>query len=127
MEKDIIKLLSLCGKSIELDEWVRDNGFRGYCDEISKESHEVSQAIDSDDMENLKEELGDVLMDLFMASLLAEDEGHFSADDVVASALKKIERRRPYLLENRKVSKEESVRLWMDAKRKEKNDQSFMP
>ncbi|MFP4118015.1 MAG: MazG nucleotide pyrophosphohydrolase domain-containing protein [Candidatus Woesearchaeota archaeon] len=124
MEKHFSTLLEYCKKSIELDEWVRDNGFNGYCKEISKEAHEVNEAADKEDYANLREELGDVLMDLLMASLLAEEEGHFSSDDVISSALSKIERRRPYILEDRKVSKTESVNLWLDAKEKEKKNKN---
>ena len=115
------RLFELCEKSVEFDGWVKKTGMVGYCKEIINESKEISEALENKDYDNLKEELGDVLMDLFEACLLAEHEGHFSTSDVFSSAISKIERRRPYLEKNKKVTPEESVEYWLIAKEKEKN------
>ncbi len=120
MKESLSELYDICNKSIELDGWMKDTGFKNYCKEVSKEAEEVQKALDNEDMDNLKEELGDVLMDLMNACILAEKEGVFDSREVVESVVSKIRRRRPYLEEGRKVSKEESVRLWLEAKRKEK-------
>ena len=120
LKSKISELLELCKKSAEFDGWVRKTGMKGYCKELKKETDEVINALESNDIDNLKEELGDVFMDLFEICILAEEESVFSFIDVLESAVMKIKRRRPYILENKKVSDKESVDYWYKAKDLEK-------
>lgn len=117
---DLNKLFDLCKRSAKLDGWVAKTGMSGYCKELSVEVKEILDALEKKDYENLKEELGDAFMDLFEACILAESEGFFSVKDVFQSAISKIERRRPYIYGDKKISPEDSVKHWLIAKEKEK-------
>ena len=120
MKDSLAELYDISKLSVELDGWMTSNGYKKYCSEISKEAQEIIGALENEDTDNLKEELGDVFMDLMAACLLAEKEGKFSSKEVVEGAISKIRRRRPYLEKGQKVTEEESVKIWMEAKEKEK-------
>jgi tetrapyrrole methylase family protein/MazG family protein len=117
-----IEFMKLMDKSIKYDPWVLDTGLKGYAKEIVDEANEAKEASDKEDYENLKEELGDVLYDWANACMAAEKEGLFTMDEVIEGITEKIKRRKPYILENRKVTKEEAVRIWKEVKQKEKDE-----
>ena len=87
-----------------------------------QEVYEVIDAIDRDDMVNLKEELGDVLLQIVFHARLAEKEGFFTMQDVVDGINEKMIRRHPFVFE--KITVEETKKLlgdWETRKRLEKN------
>ena len=92
----------------------------GYCRELKGEIDEVVQAIESGNVENLKEELGDLFLDLARLCALAEETGHFDVGDILDRAVEKVKRRQPFLLENRRVTMEEALEYWNTAKEAEK-------
>lgn len=57
--------------------WDREQTFESLKKCLSDETQEVFQAIDNDDMENLCEELGDVLLQVILNSQIAKEEGRF--------------------------------------------------
>lgn len=71
--------------------------------------------------ENLKEELGDLLLQVVMQAQIAEEEGLFTLDDVVTGIKDKMIRRHPHVFGNSKVSGSEEVLLnWEEIKKQEK-------
>ncbi|MBY0304447.1 MAG: nucleoside triphosphate pyrophosphohydrolase [Sphingomonas sp.] len=62
-----------------------------------EEAHEVADAIQRDDMADLKDELGDLLLQVIFHSRMAEEAGHFALDDVVTAICDKMERRHPHI------------------------------
>ncbi len=115
------EFVELCRKSMKYDPWARKRGLKGYCDEISTEAQEVVNAAKKGDMKNLEEELGDVLIDVVHACLHAEREGLFNAKDVMGGAMRKLNRRKPFLQEGRQVTLEEAREIWKKAKEEEKD------
>lgn len=88
---------------------------------LEEESGEVIRAIDSHDMDNLCEELGDVLLQVMLHSQIAGENGIFTIDDVVDGICEKMIRRHPHVFGDVKVnSAEESLALWNDIKKQEK-------
>jgi isopentenyldiphosphate isomerase/NTP pyrophosphatase (non-canonical NTP hydrolase) len=114
------QLIITSEKSIQLDPWSGTQGVAGYCDEIKKEAEEAIEAARKKDYANLREELGDVLIDWCHACLQAEQAGLFTMADVIKDADDKLHRRKPYLKENRKVELDEAKALWKNAKEIEK-------
>jgi uncharacterized protein YabN with tetrapyrrole methylase and pyrophosphatase domain len=108
-------------KSMDLDSWIRNKKLGGFVDALKEETNEVIEAYQKKDFENLKDELGDILSCWLISCKLAEEQGLFNAQDVINSAIAKSIRRRPYILENKKVDKDEAYRIWQEAKLKEKN------
>ena len=73
------------------------------------------------DAENLKEELGDLLLQVMFHSVIAEEEGLFSFDDVVKVVSDKMVRRHPHVFEGVVYeSEEEQHKAWEDIKKAEK-------
>ena len=80
-------------------------------------------AIESGDMENLKEELGDVLLQVVLHSQIADDEGCFNIDDVSKVLNEKLIHRHPHVFGNQKVSSTEDIlNNWDLLKKEEKKD-----
>jgi isopentenyldiphosphate isomerase/NTP pyrophosphatase (non-canonical NTP hydrolase) len=119
--KEFDDFLKLTEKSIDLDPWVKGRKLEGYCEDLLDEEKEVMEAIKKKNYENLKEELGDVFYLLVHAMKLAEERKLFKVEDVIKSASDKLNRRKPFVKENRKVTKDEAVKLWMNAKAEEKS------
>ena len=81
--------------------------------------------------ENLKEELGDLLLQVVMQVQIAEEEGIFTLDDVVSGITQKMIRRHPHVFGNAKVKDSGEVLInWEEIKKQEKagkeDDQSFL-
>ena len=71
--------------------------------------------------ENLKEELGDLLLQVIMQAQIAEEEGIFSLDDVVRGITEKMIRRHPHVFGNANVKDaEEDLVNWEEIKKEEK-------
>ena len=71
---------------------------------LANESQEVYDAIDNQDMENLCEELGDILLQVMLHSQIAKEEGAFTIDDVVDGVCRKMIRRHPHVFGDVKVN-----------------------
>jgi tetrapyrrole methylase family protein/MazG family protein len=63
-------------------EWDREQTHKSLRPNMLEEAYEAVDAIDSGDMANLREELGDVLLQVLLHSQIADDEGEFNIDDV---------------------------------------------
>ena len=66
---------------------------------LLEETHETLEAIDSGDSAHLREELGDVLLQVFLHTAIAEESGEFTLDDVASDATAKMVRRNPHVFE----------------------------
>lgn len=88
---------------------------------LIEEAEEVLEAIDKQDVDNLIEELGDVLLQVMMHAQIGEDEGYFSIDDVIRTLTEKLIRRHPHVFGGVHVENEEQLKqLWEEIKREEK-------
>ena len=92
---------------------------------LQDEAEEVFQAVDNQDMENLCEELGDVLLQVLLNSQIAAEQGAFTIDDVIDGLCRKMIRRHPHVFGGATASTpEESLALWQEIKRKEKEEKA---
>lgn len=67
----------------------------------------------------MKEELGDVLLQVLMHAQIAKEEGLFSIDDVMQTLYDKLHYRHPHVFGDVKASTpEEALQVWRDMKRK---------
>jgi len=103
--------------------WVKQQTFKKHFIEFKKEVKELEDAIRNNDKNNLKEELGDVLWDLFTLIWLSEKEYEFKTEEIVDDICDKIIRRKPYLFGNEKAeTPEEAVKIWKRIKSEEKRN-----
>jgi len=68
-----------------------------------EEAYEVADAIERDDMAALKDELGDLLLQVVFHSRIAQEAGHFSVADVITSISDKMVRRHPHIFAEQDV------------------------
>lgn len=101
--------------------WDRAQTFESLKKCLEDETEEVFQAIDNQDMENLCEELGDVLLQVVINSQIAAEQGQFTIDDVIDGLCRKMIRRHPHVFGDAKaLTPEEGLALWKEIKRQEK-------
>jgi len=85
-----------------------------------EEAYEVIEAIDNKDYNELKKELGDLLLHVIFHSTIAEESNHFKLDDVIDSIQEKLIRRHPHVFGNVEVTGVEHVKKnWEAIKIKE--------
>ena len=82
--------------------------------------------------ENLKEELGDLLLQIVMHARIAEEEGLFTIDDVIRNVTEKMIRRHPHVFGTAKAdTSAEVLKAWDEIKKKEKagkaDESAFLP
>ena len=78
-------------------EWDVAQDFASIAPYTIEEAHEVADAIARGDMADLKDELGDLLLQVVFHARMAEEAGHFALPDVVAAISDKMERRHPHI------------------------------
>ena len=88
---------------------------------LLEEAQEAVDAIDNKDEDNLKEELGDVLLVAAMIAQIKAEEGKFTMADVLSGVNDKLIRRHPHIFGDAKASTpEEVLKLWNQVKAEEK-------
>jgi ATP diphosphatase len=78
-------------------EWDREQSFATIAPYTIEEAYEVADAIAREDMDALADELGDLQLQVVFHSVMAEESGHFSLDDVLGRICDKLERRHPHI------------------------------
>ena len=105
--------------------WDREQDHHSIRRNFIEETYEVCEAIDDEDTEHMKEELGDVLLQVVFHTQMEKEKGTFDIDDVADGICKKLIFRHPHIFGNVEVaSSEEVLRNWDDLKRKEKHQET---
>lgn len=89
-----------------------------------EETHELLDAIERDDTQNLKEELGDLLFNIVFHARIAEEQGQFDFDDVAQGITDKMLRRHPHVFgdtRNQVYDDETLSQQWQALKLQEKS------
>ena len=114
---DIIKTL----RSENGCAWDREQTHSTLRRNMLEEAYEAVDAIDDNDMKHLKEELGDVLLQVVLHSQIASEENEFSIEDVAKEISDKLVRRHPHVFGNVEVSTtDDIVHNWEEIKKQEK-------
>lgn len=103
-------------------EWDRAQNFATIAPYTLEEAYEVADAIARQDMEDLCEELGDLLLQVVFHARMAGEAGHFTLAEVVAGIVAKMERRHPHIFgDNPSTASTDIVRAqWEEIKSREK-------
>ncbi len=93
---------------------------------LLEEAYEAAEAIDTENPTLLREELGDVLMQVLFHSSIEADAGGFNVDDVADEAVKKLIFRHPHVFGTVEVADSSEVLVnWDELKRQEKHQESY--
>ena len=102
--------------------WDREQTHRSLRRNLLEETYEAAEAIDREDLDGLKEELGDVLLQVFFHASIEEDAGRFNLDDVADGVCKKLIYRHPHVFGDVTVdSTDQVLSNWEELKKKEKH------
>ena len=103
--------------------WDIEQTFESLSPCVVEEAYEVSDAITRNDYKNLKEELGDVLLQVIFHAEIANELKLFNFDEIVNSLNKKLIRRHPHVFNgaSKPLSADEQSKVWDEIKAKETN------
>jgi tetrapyrrole methylase family protein / MazG family protein len=80
--------------------WDREQTHQSIRHSLIEETYEVIEAIDQNDSDELKKELGDLLLHIVLHAVIAEEERSFTLEDVIESISEKMIRRHPHVFSN---------------------------
>lgn len=93
---------------------------------LLEESHEVAEAILDNEPSLLKEELGDLLLNIVFQVVLANEKNEFSMDEVINDINEKIVTRHPHIFSDESDNNQFSKQKWELNKKKQKNRDSIL-
>ena len=102
--------------------WDREQTFKSIASCSIEEAYEVADAIEHENWENLKNELGDLLLQTVYHTQMAEEEDRFNFNDVVNQISEKMIQRHPHVFgnENRNKTASQQVKDWESIKAEER-------
>jgi tetrapyrrole methylase family protein / MazG family protein len=101
--------------------WDREQTLDSIIHKLIEETEETAAAIHLQDYQNLKEELGDVLLNVLMQVRIAEEAKLFTLDQVLDQVTQKIIRRHPHVFGDKKFkTSAEVLKEWHRIKKEEK-------
>ena len=107
--------------------WDLKQDFNTMIPHLLEESYEVVEAIEKQDMTNLREELGDLLLQVIFLSQLAKEKNLFDFEDVVDDVSAKIIRRHPHVFGDVQANNaEEALASWNSVKAAEHKEKGTL-
>jgi XTP/dITP diphosphohydrolase len=104
--------------------WKREQTHRSLARYLQEETAETLEAIDTGDPDHLREELGDLLLQVYFHAVIAEETGAFTLDDVARGIATKMHRRNPHVFGPgggaSELSAAEVDAQWQEIKQREK-------
>ena len=106
--------------------WDKEQDFKSIASCAIEESYEVADAIEREDFEDLKAELGDLLFQIVFHSEMAKEKDLFTIEDVIDELNSKLIRRHPHVFNdgNAKDAKD-SLKIWEDVKAEERSSKNL--
>ncbi len=106
--------------------WDRKQTHQTLRSELLEETYEVLAALDTDDMEDLEEELGDLMLQVLFHAQIATEDGDFKLIDSTQRIIEKLIRRHPHVFGEEKVADaDEVLQNWERIKREERGKEAF--
>lgn len=115
----IDKLLKIVHELRTKCPWDKKQTHKSLTRYLLEEAHESVEAIESGNYQNIKEELGDVLLQVVLHSEIAQEKGKFSFEEVCHVISEKMVRRHPHVFGSDPIPKNNSKK-WSELKAKEK-------
>ncbi len=103
--------------------WDREQTHESLRKHLLEEAYEAISAIDSGDFASMREEFGDLLLQIVLQAQIAREEGRFNVNDVIHGIHAKIVRRHPHVFDDLELSGVDGVLAnWEKLKEKERRD-----
>lgn len=124
--KDIEQLLQIMAALRDPETgcpWDVEQDFSTIAPYTIEEAYEVADAIKRGDLDDLRDELGDLLLQVVFHACMAEEQGHFAFGDVVESITRKMVRRHPHVFGDEEArGKGMAKGMWEKIKAEEKSE-----
>ena len=117
----IRKVIKILRDPIEGCPWDLKQDYNSLAPYSIEEAYELVDAIENNDIEEIKKELGDLLLQVILISQVADDKGDFDFDDVANEISKKIIRRHPQIFDKNYNENDLPHESWEKIKKLEKN------
>ena len=98
----LLKIIAELRDPVSGCEWTKSQTSKTILPFIIEEAKEVHDAFEKEDNENLKEELGDLLLQIVLQSRIAEENKLFSFNEVIDNLCEKLIRRHPYVFQKKR-------------------------
>ena len=116
----VVRLLEIMNELREKCPWDREQTIDSLKTLTLEESYELLDAINEKDYDEIKNELGDLLLHIVFYSKIASEKSKFNFNDVVETIIKKLIVRHPHVFDSKKnISKQEVEKNWEKIKLKE--------
>jgi tetrapyrrole methylase family protein/MazG family protein len=103
--------------------WDREQDHDSIKKNMVEEAYEAVEAIENRDYQSLKEELGDLLLQVIFHSQIAIENSEFNLSDVIREIIKKLYRRHPHVFGDKNfISQEEVLTSWEEIKKTERKN-----
>ena len=126
--EDLLRIMATLRDPVRGCPWDVKQDFATIAPYTIEEAYEVADAIDRKDYADLRDELGDLLLQVVFHSRMAEEAGHFAFTDVVDAICAKMLRRHPHVFpdaDGKLLSVEDAdaqTAAWEELKRRERQD-----
>ena len=117
----IRKVIKILRDPIDGCPWDLKQDYNSLAPYSIEEAYELVDAIENNDIEEIKKELGDLLLQVILISQVADDKGDFDFDDVANEISKKIIRRHPQIFDKNYNENDLPHESWEKIKKLEKN------
>lgn len=103
--------------------WDREQTFESIVPHTLEEAYELAEAINSQNAERIRDELGDLLFQVVFLARIAEEQELFNFDDVAQGISEKLTRRHPHVFaQPNQISAEDQTRAWESFKEAERKE-----
>ena len=103
--------------------WDREQTHQSIKKNLIEEAYEAVESIDNNNYQELKEELGDILLQVVFHSQIGSDNDEFEINEVLRTIIKKLIRRHPHVFSDKEVSSSSEVLSnWEDIKKEERKE-----
>ena len=105
--------------------WDREQTHKTIKKNLVEEAYEAVESIEGESYQELKEELGDILLQVVFHSQIAQENSEFDINDVLRNILNKLVRRHPHVFGDKLVAgSQEVLANWEDIKKEERKEKS---
>ena len=121
--KNLISIIKKLRNTKDGCSWNKEQTHESLLPYLLEEVYELVEAIKSKDNESIKEELGDVLLQVIFHSVISEENNHFNLNTILETLNKKLIRRHPHIFKNPKALTIEELKIqWNIIKKNEGKD-----
>lgn len=110
------ELFDIIRRSLERCPWLERQSVENLLRELRSEVDEVERAVKSGDVQNLEEEIGDLVYDVFLVAAVAGRDYGVDLERAIKRVVDKISYRKPWLFWDERIELEEAIRIWNQRK-----------